>query len=92
MGLGAYLRAVCGRSGCYGASHLSDLGKRAAERRAGTLVSAGPDTVAGVAGHAKTAASGHANRPVALLEATLRTAAPGKAGAAAPRLPARGRC
>lgn len=89
MGIGAHLHVASGYSARYGASHPSDLVKRAAERGVGTLALTDRDTVAGAVRFAK-AAVGAGVRPVFGVDvavAPLTSAAP---AASRPRAPVRG--
>ncbi|MFD6888804.1 PHP domain-containing protein, partial [Streptomyces sp. NPDC059957] len=93
MGVGAHLHAASGYSARYGASHPSDLVKRAAERGIGTLALTDRDTVAGTVRFAK-AAAGAGVRPVFGVDVAVAPVV-GSGGRAAPagarpRTPARG--
>ncbi|MGW6706814.1 PHP domain-containing protein, partial [Streptomyces sp. NPDC054956] len=97
----AHLHAASGYSARYGASHPSDLVKRAAERGVGTLALTDRDTVAGAVRFAK-AATVAGVRPVFGVDVAVAPFGPGPAtpgpvpampagpGAARPRTPVRG--
>lgn len=93
MGVGAHLHAASGYSARYGASHPSDLVKRAVERGIGTLALTDRDTVAGAVRFAK-AAAGAGVRPLFGVDVAVAPAV-GSGGRAAPagarpRTPVRG--
>ncbi|MEN8651677.1 DNA polymerase III subunit alpha [Streptomyces sp. 21So2-11] len=89
MNTGAHLHVASGYSPRYGASHPSDLVKRASERGIGTLALTDRDTVTGAVRFAK-AATAAGVRPVFGVDVAVAPLNPATPGTARARTPVRG--